>query len=398
MATKKIQKIIHAALFTPTSKGWGLPLLFWSGPGCGKTAIIEQIAAKVNFPFEVLSPGERGEGAFGVTPVPMTNPDGSTTMNYPPPEWVRKFEDSAGLVVLDELSTAAPAIQPAILGIALAKRIGGYYFGDRVRVIAAANRTEEAAGGWDLAPPLANRFGHLDWEHPEADEWGDWLLGEVDNGHGTTTDPATEEARVMAGWVKPWAMSRGLVAGFIKARPSLLHKQPKLGHPDASRSWPSHRTWEMATRALASSAVHNLSEAESDEFASAFVGAGALSELVSYRKEVDLPDPELLLDGKVAFKHDPKRLDRTYAIIGSCSSILASQAGQEQEQKTDQFKTRATTMFEVLLKVADDAIDLVWPAAKMLSGAKLHAFNKDSKELFKRLFPVATEMQKVKAA
>ena len=32
-----------------------------------------------------------------------------------------------------------------------------------VRVVAAANPPDEAADGWELAAPLANRLVHLDW-------------------------------------------------------------------------------------------------------------------------------------------------------------------------------------------------------------------------------------------
>lgn len=385
---KRIERIIHASLFTPTRKGWGLPLLFWAGPGCGKTDIIENIAKTYQFPFEVLSPGERGEGAFGVTPVPDQN---GQFMNYPPPEWVGKFKDGLGLVFLDELSTAAPAIQPAILGIALARRIGGYYFGNRVRIIAAANRTEEAAGGWDLAPPLANRFGHMDWEHPNAEEWSDWLFAEVDNTDTLKINPEDEETMVMSKWAKPWAKSRGLVAGFIRSRPNLLHSQPQMGNPNASRAWPSHRTWEMATRALTSAMIHGLSENETDEFAGAFIGAGTISEFINYRKEADLPDPDHVLNGQIDFHHNPKRLDRTFAVLGSCTSLITSVA---KEDRNKGFDNRIERLLQILNEVADDAIDVVWPSAKMLSNAKLHKYNKNSKELFRRLFPTASTMAK----
>lgn len=384
MATN-LKRIIHAALFTPTSNGWGLPLLFWASPGCGKSAILEGIAKAVGLPLECLSPGERGEGAFGVTPVPSAD---GTVMNYPPPDWFAKMKDG-GLVFLDELSTAPPALQPPLLGLALSRRIGGAYLGGRTRIIAAANPTEEAAGGWDLAPPLANRFGHLDWHMPDADEWTNWLLGDVDKEITVEVDAVKEEARVEAAWDEAWSEARGLIAAFIRARPDLLHKQPEIGHPDSSRAWPSHRTWEMATRAIAAAKVHGLTEAEADEFVSAFIGMGAVSELVSFRKKNDLPSPVEVLEGRVTFEHDKRRLDRTFAVLSSCSTYICSKSVGEDKKRQ---KELAKVMFELMSDVADEAIDLVYPATKALASTDLYSVSPTAKKVMKKILPVAKKM------
>ncbi len=52
-----------------------------------------------------------------------------------------------------------------------------------------------------------------------------------------------EEERVMNAWPNAEAKAKGLVAGFLRRRPELLHKQPKADDPQASRAWPSRRTW-----------------------------------------------------------------------------------------------------------------------------------------------------------
>jgi len=389
MATNR-NKLIHAALFTPTSNGWGLPLLFWASPGCGKSAILEGVAKAVGLPLEVLSPGERGEGAFGVTPVPSAD---GTLMTYPAPDWTGNMANG-GIVFLDELSTAPPALQPPILGLALSKRIGGSYLGPRVRIIAAANPTEEAAGGWDLAPPLANRFGHLDWAMPDSEEWSDWLLGSIDDEEVTPIDALKEEARVMAAWDEPWAETRGLIAAFIRSRPELLHKQPSLGHPDSSRAWPSHRTWEMAARAYTAGAVHGMSDRDRDEFVGSFIGMGAVSELVSFAKKNDLPKPLDVLTGKVDFKHSNKRLDRTYAVMSSCASYVTSKTVSEDSKRQ---KELAAKLFEIIAEVAEEAIDLVYPATKLLTDTDLYKVSPTAKAVMRKILPVAQKISGRKA-
>jgi hypothetical protein len=388
MATSR-DKIIHAALFTPTSYGWGLPLLFWASPGCGKSAILEAIARKVGLPMEVLSPGERGEGAFGVTPVP--SPDGKI-MTYPPPDWTGNMVNG-GIVFLDELSTAPPALQPPILGLALSRRIGGSYLGKRVRILAAANPTEEAAGGWDLAPPLANRFGHLPWIMPDPEEWANWLLGSVDAEVVETINALDEEKRVIASWDEPWAETRGLVAAFIRSRGELLHKQPGIGHPDSSRAWPSHRTWEMAARAYTAASVHGMTAAERDEFTGAFVGMGAVSELVSFAKKNDLPKPLDVLEGRVKFEHSSKRLDRTFAVMSSCSALVCSESMKADPKRQ---KELVNSFFEIIAEVADEAIDLVYPATKQIADldGDLYKGSKTAKAVMRKILPVAQKISK----
>lgn len=65
----------------------------------------------------------------------------------------RLHEAGAGYLFLDELSTAPPAVQAAMLGVALERRVGDLVLPRAVQVVAAANPPERAADGWDLSPP-----------------------------------------------------------------------------------------------------------------------------------------------------------------------------------------------------------------------------------------------------
>lgn len=355
-------KILHAALFTPLSDGrWGLPLLLWGPPGIAKTAAVKGIGDAMGVHVEHLTPGERGEGAFGVTPVPLKNADGSTVMTYPPPDWVEKFKtedgQEVGVVFFDEVNTAPPALQPALLGGIQERRIGGHTFGKRVRVLGAANPVGHAAGGWDLAAPVANRLGHLDWPTPEGEEWADWLMT-----GGTAMESAdmdAEEARVMEEWPEAFAKAAGQVASFIRRRPDLLHRMPDDGDPAQSRAWPSPRTWEYATRAMASGIVHGLSEVDADELISAFVGVSVAAEFATWKAELDLPSPSEVLDEQVSFDHDPRRLDRTEVVLSACAALLVPK-GDERRMK------RAEVLWGLLAKIMEDAKDVCVPAMTTL--------------------------------
>jgi hypothetical protein len=75
-------------------------------------------------PSELLSPGERGEGAFGVTPIPGIGQTGGMVLSYPMPDWTEKFADGVGIVFVDEISSSPPSIQPYLLGLLQERRIG----------------------------------------------------------------------------------------------------------------------------------------------------------------------------------------------------------------------------------------------------------------------------------
>ena len=361
--------IIHAALFTPTRRGWGLPVLFWGPPGCGKSDMLEEEARRWSMTLQVLSPGEQGDGAFGVTPVPIGSGE-DTRITYPAPSWVDCFDDSdgRGVVFVDEITTAPPGLQPALLGLVHARRIGGATLPPGVRVIGACNPPEQAAGGWDRALPVANRFGHLDWSMPSSSDWGQWMMGNsaISAQAETRLSASAEEARVLAEWDMPFAKAKGTVVAFVTRRPAVLHRMPNPEDPNASRAWPSHRTWEMATRALTSASVHRLSPSERDTFVASFIGSDTMTEFAAFVAALDLPDPADVLDGKVSWRHDPRRLDRTFAVLTSCTSLVTSL------KETDPSRLdRAERLWSILADVSDGAQDLVVPQVTPLSKARL---------------------------
>lgn len=353
-------RLIHAILFTPVSGGrWGLPCLFWGSPGVGKSAIIEGAASAYGLHCETISPGERGEGAFGVTPVPG---EGLKSITYPAPDWTDKVVNG-GVVFLDEMSCAEPALQKPMLGILQARRIGSHQLAPRCRVLGAANPTDIATGGWDLTAAVANRLGHLEWASPTVDEWTSYMLA----GAGEETsrgDAEKEEARVLKAWPTALAKASGLVTGFVRRRPDLLHKMPQGGDPALSRGWPSHRSWENATRAIASADVHGLSETDGEELLLAFIGKGAGDEFVTWRTAVDLPDPEEVLDGKVKFTFDERRLDRSLAVYSSCAALVVPKDAPKRKERTE-------ALWKLLGEAAGTAMDITVPAGTALARANL---------------------------
>ena len=379
-------EILKILTFTPGNGGaWGLPAYWWGPPGIGKSAIIEGFCADWQIPCEVLTPGERGHGGFGAVPVPVQQ-DGSTVITYPVPEWALRMQQAGvGFVFVDEMTTATPTIQPALLGLVNARRIGATNLLPTVRVMGAMNPVDQAAGGWDIAPPLANRAGHFDVDSPEADQWCDWLIG----GPAARKDSGAwkqEQDRVLGVWDGLFAEAKGLVSGFIKREPSRLYDMPKASNPGLSKAWPSPRTWELATRALAGCQAHGAGENMETTMVEAFVGPGTAQSFLAWRASLDLPDPMDILTGKVKFKHDKNRLDRTIVTLNACAGLCIQKSLQEDVQTE-----RATTLWGVLGSLQKDGgvpPDVIFRPAAALCKNRLYRGIKEATPVTKQLLPM----------
>src|SRR5262245_51120361 len=141
-----------------------VPVLLWGAPGTGKTSVIRAMAAAAGWPCETVIASIREPSDFAGLPV--VNRDGSdgARVDFAPPRWAAELARAGhGVAFFDEVSTAPPAVQAALLRVVLERTVGDLTLPDDVSVVAAANPPEQAADGWELSPPLANRFCHLDW-------------------------------------------------------------------------------------------------------------------------------------------------------------------------------------------------------------------------------------------
>ena len=126
--------------------------------------MIRDLAAAQGRSLEIILASIREPQDFAGLPVVSGD-----SMRLVAPDWARRLAaDGNGILFLDEVNTAPPSVQAALLRVSLDRVAGDCYLGDGTSVVAAANPPEIAADGWDLAPPLANRFCHLPWELPSS--------------------------------------------------------------------------------------------------------------------------------------------------------------------------------------------------------------------------------------
>lgn len=343
-----------------------VPVILWGPPGQGKTSVITDIATRSGRHLEVLLASIREPQDFAGLPS-VVNGRASLVA----PDWAHRLaDDSNGILFTDEVNTAPPSVQAALLRVCLDKVAGDCELGQDTSVIAAANPPELAADGWDLAPPLANRFCHLDWSLP-TDIVRDGFLGSWPS----FVVPPADESTLAAAMADEMVM----VAGFLVSRPDLTTALPEAT-AEQGRAFPTPRSWEMAATLSAWVTATGLDDAVRRMVVRGTVGAGAGTEYLTYRENTDLPRPEDVLATPTEFPL-PKRPDQLFVIAGGALRAVRVNPSVE----------RWSAAGTVLERIANEGFpDIAVALAKDWLGIRPDGAKPDA-ELLKALVPLLKE-------
>lgn len=445
MAEVPIEKILSVAFLVPMGDPndkncrWGLNVMLWGDPGIGKSDRVDMASAMVGLPPRTVyaattQPEDISGAAFSNTTkglamfeafleglqetltadeepwadkssslgfitrlvkpkishaidkvLTVARKYGPGTISIEPllPGITDLIIDGQGVLFLDELSCARPAVQGAYLGVALTRRAGGRQLPGGVRIIAAGNPPESAAGGWELEPPMANRFCHFEVKVPSIEEWSDWLMTES----GIKLEPIEEgELRIRQKWSEEWPVVKGQMAGFMRSQGGkILHEIPKDGHKSRGRAWPSPRTWTFAARAIATCRCLGLGDEIRDAFVEGCVGPGPATALATWIVDADLPTPqEMLANG---WEPDKKRLDRS---IAAYTSLVSYVNGRPSQAKKIEIAAAAWKCIRQSMEAG--MLDITLPMAQQLVRAGLDS--KTSPEVAAECKPVLSRLAK----
>lgn len=328
-----------------------VPTIAWGKPGTGKTSFIVEFANKMGRHLETVIASIREPSDFAGLPV--IQDDG--TVKLAPPDWAKRVcemheKGIPSIVFLDELSTAPPAVQAALLRPVFEGVIGDLELPKDTWWIAAANPVETTSGVWALSPALANRFIHLDWNL----EGNAWIEGMI---NGWNID--NEINHLPDGWEEGISHTKSMLASFIKARPTLLLQQPK-NTDEAGRAWASPRSWENASFLITAARSVGLDSDLVVQLLAGCVGRGAAVEYLTWERELDLPDPESLLKNPDSLEL-PERGDQIFAIL---SSVVARVREKNSE-------ARWNTAWQILGHAAKEGhADIAAIPAKALAKAR----------------------------
>ncbi|MEQ7845764.1 ATP-binding protein [Nocardioides kribbensis] len=304
-----------------------VPILIWGNPGEGKTAVIES-AAQRGWHVESLIISHYEPSDFAGLPV--VTPDGA--VNLAPPGWARRLADHDGpsIAFFDEFSTASPSLQAAALRPLTHFEVGSLKLPETVSFVAAANPSDVAAAGWELAAPTSNRFVHLDWEMPlevyaecmVTDQWPTLPV------HDTPLDLGTQVRAIKV-----------MVSGFLNARQTQLSSIPKSA-ADRGRAFPTPRTWDYAARLLAFAQTVEAHKATQRLLVAGCVGDAIAHEFLTWLGNQDLPDADELLAGN-DFDFTKVRPDRVYVILQSVLAAVIRETTAERWTRAVEICSRA---------------------------------------------------------
>lgn len=184
-----------------------LSTMIWGPPGIGKSSIVAQTAKAHELAFIDLRLSQLAPTDLRGLPVAE---DGVS--RWYPPEFLPR--EGKGILFLDELNLAPPAMQGMAQQLILDRQVGSYHVPEDWFIWAAGNRKEDMAAVYDMPSPLANRFLHLEVE-PEFESF------------------------------KRYALANRIheqIIAFLAFRTNLLHKLTPQ-----QNAWPSPRSWVMAS-------------------------------------------------------------------------------------------------------------------------------------------------------
>ena len=277
------------------------PLFLWGPPGIGKSDIVAQITDSlpnshlIDIRLSLWEPTD-------IKGIPYFDSNSGTMVWGAPAElpdeaMAAKYDHI--VLFLDEMNSAAPAVQAAAYQLILNRRVGQYRLPDNVHIIAAGNREADKGVTYRMPAPLANRFVHLEL----AVSFDDWFQ---------------------------WAVNNNIhkdVVGFLTfSKKDLYDFDPRA----SSRSFATPRSWSFVSELL----EDGLDDNTTTDLVSGAVGEGLAVKFMAHRKVASsMPNPTDILAGKVK-ELKTKEISAMYSLTVSLCYEL-KEASDKNDKKFD---------------------------------------------------------------
>ena len=290
------------------------PIFLWGPPGVGKSDVVAQIAQDLNGFMIDLRLGQMEP--TDIRGIPFYNKE-KGVMDWAPPIDLpsQELADQYPVVVLflDELNSAAPAVQAAAYQLILNRRVGKYVLPNNVVMVAAGNRESDKGVTFRMPTPLANRFIHQEIK-VDFSTWQDWA----------TNNKIHKD-----------------VVGYLSfAKQDLYDFDAK----SSSRAFATPRTWSFVSELLHDddTDVETLTN-----LISGTIGEGLAVKFAAHRKVAGrMPKPEEILSGKVTTL-DVKEVSAMYSLVISMCYELKDAVENKVEDK--KFHAMADCFFRYMM-------------------------------------------------
>jgi hypothetical protein len=293
--------------FSSAAEGHHTPVMLWGPPGVGKSQMVGQIGTRhavpvIDIRLSQMEPSDLRGIPFRVGEhvewaIPAILPDANR-------------HGPAGILFLDEITSAPPAVSAAAYQLILDRRLGEYQVPDHWAIFAAGNRQGDRGVTYSMPAPLANRFSHFEVD-THLDDWVAWAY---QNG-----------------------IDERLIA-FLRFRPELLFDFDPAHNPVA---FPSPRSWEFAHRGLKKFEDHpELLQGTLQ----ACVGPAAGIELTAFVNSLDqMPDLDAIVAGETV--PVPREIDLQYAVAAALVGKAIRAQGDPDAQRVTGNILRYASLF-----------------------------------------------------
>ena len=292
------------------------PVFLWGPPGIGKSELIANLTEELGGHMIDLRLGQMEP--TDIRGIPFFNKN-KEVMDWAPPVDLPDAEMAAKYPIitlfLDEMNSAAPAVQAAGYQLILNRRIGKYVLPDNVVIVAAGNRESDKGVTYRMPSPLANRFVHLEVRSDHS-SWEQWAVN-----HKIHKD----------------------VVGYIGfAKQDLMEFDPK----SASRAFATPRSWTFVSQFLED---ENASDAELTDLIAGTVGEGLAVKFMAHRKIAGrMPKPEEVLTGKIK-ELKVKEISAMYSLTVSMCYELQEQFKKLGKDKLPEWHAQADNFLRFMM-------------------------------------------------
>jgi hypothetical protein len=283
------------------------PIFLWGPPGIGKSDIVAQMGADLN--AHVIDVRLALWEPTDIKGIPYFDSNTGTMVWAPPVELPnQEFADQHDQIILflDEMNSAAPAVQAAAYQLILNRKVGSYELPDNVFIVAAGNREGDRGVTYRMPAPLTNRFVHLEMVH-SYDDWFEWAV------HNDIHPD---------------------VIGFVTfAKESLYQFDPK----SSTRAFATPRSWTFVSELL-HDGVNAGEEDTTMDLVCGSIGEGLAYKFMAHRRHAaDMPNPADILSGKVETLKT-KEVSAMYSLtISLCYELKDSQEKDNEDVFTAKF-------------------------------------------------------------
>lgn len=279
------------------------PVMIWGPPGIGKSDCIAQICANMGgMLWDMrLSQCEQTD----LRGMPFYNKE-TNTMDWAPPIDLPSEKEAAKYPItflfLDEMNSAAPAVQAAGYQLVLNRRVGTYKLPDNCVVVAAGNREQDKGVTYRQPAPLSNRFVHFELQ-VDFDSWNEWAVG----------------ARIHKD-----------VVGYLNfSKNSLYDFDPT----SSSKAFATPRSWEFVSKLI----DDDCDELTATDIIAGTIGEGLAVKFLAHRRLASkMPAPRDILEGKVS-KLDTDEISVMYSLMTSMTYELQDEHARGDDDRYHMF-------------------------------------------------------------